>query len=351
MNLLSAFTPEDRIIALIGMAKNSGKTVVFNQLITEAFECGLTLGITSIGRDGERQDLVTETPKPTIYAFEKTIIATAEALLPFCDAGLEILEVTGMHTALGRIIIGCVRHEGFVQVAGPSSNQAIRIVAEKMLAYGAGRVLIDGALDRCSSASPAIADCALLATGAILSRDISQVVKQTRHRIDLFQLPAVAIDSVNALASKVVHEHQVALIGSKDGIYKTIPLELKTALGTGPLICDAVTQETTHIVIGGSLVYRTLKEAMDGMKHPEQVVWIVQDATKLFLDSQEWQLLKRQGLQLEVIRPLKLVAVTVNPYSPTGYFFNPEHFMQEMSACLKGIPVVDVVYGGWLCNL
>jgi len=55
-------------ISIVGMAKNAGKTVTLNALLDEAYENGKNVGLTSIGRDGEKQDIVTQTEKPMIYA-------------------------------------------------------------------------------------------------------------------------------------------------------------------------------------------------------------------------------------------------------------------------------------------
>ena len=38
-------------IAVMGMAKNTGKTVVLNHLLQESYQHSLPVGITSIGRD------------------------------------------------------------------------------------------------------------------------------------------------------------------------------------------------------------------------------------------------------------------------------------------------------------
>lgn len=56
-----------KTISIVGMAKNAGKTTALNYLIEEAIDEGVLLGITSTGRDGEMQDLVTGTEKPRVY--------------------------------------------------------------------------------------------------------------------------------------------------------------------------------------------------------------------------------------------------------------------------------------------
>jgi len=67
MKLLNLIQKKYKTISLVGMAKNCGKTTALNQIIMEAMDENLVLGITSIGRDGEKQDIVTYTEKPLIY--------------------------------------------------------------------------------------------------------------------------------------------------------------------------------------------------------------------------------------------------------------------------------------------
>lgn len=55
-------------VSIIGMEKNVGKTTVLNQLI-EDIGMKKIVGLTSIGRDGEDTDVVTNTHKPRIYVF------------------------------------------------------------------------------------------------------------------------------------------------------------------------------------------------------------------------------------------------------------------------------------------
>ncbi len=73
MGLLLDLSNKYRTLSIVGMAKNAGKTTALNFLIEEAMDEGVKLGITSTGRDGERQDVVTGTEKPRVYLDEGTI--------------------------------------------------------------------------------------------------------------------------------------------------------------------------------------------------------------------------------------------------------------------------------------
>ena len=67
---------ETKTMSIVGMCKNAGKTTMLNWLLTQGHLQG-TLGLTSIGRDGESTDVVTGTEKPGIFAKAGTLIATA----------------------------------------------------------------------------------------------------------------------------------------------------------------------------------------------------------------------------------------------------------------------------------
>ena len=65
-SLYELVAPYDSV-SLIGMCKNAGKTTTLNQLIAELKRNGVSFGATSVGRDGESTDLVTNTVKPGIF--------------------------------------------------------------------------------------------------------------------------------------------------------------------------------------------------------------------------------------------------------------------------------------------
>ena len=128
MSLIEILYPQYKIVSIVGMAKNSGKTFTLNKIIEDAIEKFITLGLTSTGRDGESQDIVTKTEKPPIYAERGTLIATAEDTLELGDAKIEILQTTEYNTPLGNIVIGRIKESGYVQIAGPQTNKGIKAV-------------------------------------------------------------------------------------------------------------------------------------------------------------------------------------------------------------------------------
>lgn len=332
-----------RSISVIGTAKNAGKTVTLNYMVEGAREKGITLGLTSTGRDGERIDLVSNTHKPPIYAYSGTFIATAQKLLEEEQVSAEILEVTDMMTSMGPVVIARVVSSGYVQLAGPDTNREMKAAVDRLLKAGSDMVLVDGALNRLSSASPSVTDAVILSTGAVISRDMGRVVEATAHVAHLFSLEEIKEDGIREKVRQIICSKGVALI-SRDG--RVEMLNVKTALQSGRFISARIDEDTRYVVFGGSLSGTTLKEVAAGLKDKPGVVLVVKDGTRIFVEPREWQYFMKIGVKVKVMDRINLLAVTVNPYSPEGYYFDPEMFLQNMREVLHPIPVFDVVQGG-----
>lgn len=335
------FENEYKIFSIVGMAKNAGKTVTLNYLIELANENQIRLGLTSIGRDGERQDIVTRTEKPMIFITKGTLIATAEMLFNISEVKLEIVEVTAYETAMGKIIIGRALNDGYVQLGGPTTNNTVRKVSEKMISLGADRVLVDGALDRASSASPAITDACILSTGAVLSRDMNKTIEQTVHRASLFKLEGLNDDRLKALWDQIDDVKGVYIID--DANEMTHLDSLKTALLSGRTIGTHLEENSQYVFVKGALVAKTLKDILESSPYARQVTYVVGDATKIFIEQRDWNYFMRVGVTIKVRYEINLMALTINPYAPSGYFYDSESFRGKLSEALKDLMVVDVM--------
>ncbi len=189
MGLLYDLSSKYRTLSIVGMAKNAGKTTALNFLIEEAEDEGLNLGITSTGRDGEMTDLVTGTDKPRVYLYEDTIVTVPTQLYELAEAGLEILQKSKYRTSIGELMLCRVVDSGYVQIAGPVSVAETKRMCDEMFKLGCELILIDGAIDRKSIASPETSDAIILSTGAVISRTMKKVVQETVHIVNLYSLP------------------------------------------------------------------------------------------------------------------------------------------------------------------
>lgn len=343
MSLLELVKGKYKTISIVGMAKNTGKTVTLNCLIEEAIDEGVTIGITSIGRDGESLDLVTETEKPKIFLEEGSLVATTTDLLPLGDAKIEIVNVTDYRTPLGAIVIGRIVDSGYVQVAGPQTVSEAKKVSNMMLNLGAEFVIIDGALDRMSSAAPSVSEGTILSTGATLSRDMNKVIEETLHVVNLFKLDEVEDERARAIIEEIMESGKVSII---DEDYNVEELNIKTALNCGNIIGDHIREDSKYVVLPGSLVKNTVKDFYQTTKKYKDVTLVVKDGTKIFIEPKDWMRFMKYGIKVKVLNRINLIAITTNPYAPQGYYFDSREFLNKMKNYITDVPVLDVVLGG-----
>ena len=339
MGLLKDFANKYKTISIVGMAKNSGKTTALNYFIEEAMDEGLIIGVTSTGRDGETTDLVTQTEKPKVYLYTGTLVSVPTKLYEMADAGLEILEMTNYRTPLGSLLLCKVVESGNVQIAGPINTKEHKELYEKMMDLGAELILIDGAIDRKSIAAPETSDGVILATGAVLSRSLKKVVEETAHIVGLYGLPELEDEAVIKLI-RASSPKKIILIDEEEAGLVPRALDLKTGLTASRILDDEITEGTRFIYLPGALTNGVIEDI-----YPEklkQVIFLLSDPTKIFIQSQQWQQLRKKGFQVKVLENIKVLAVTVNPTAPSGYAFGHEEFYQAMKGALPEMTIIDV---------
>jgi hypothetical protein len=338
MGLLQKTVSKYRIVSVVGLAKNTGKTTTLDAMIAEAPVCGLRLGVTSTGRDGETEDVVTGTAKPRIFLPEGSLTTIPTGLYMFAEAGLEILRITDLRSALGRIMICRVAEAGYAQVAGPVSTVGQTGICAEMLGLGADMVLIDGAIDRRSVAAPHASDAVILATGAALSGRMSEVAAETAHVVGIYSLPELRDEAALAVIAEFADDRRILCIGGENRVS-----DLKTGLGAGSIIGGEIDGDCRYIYLPGALT-KSLAEGLPA-KRLKDVAFVVTDPTKIFIDRLSWRRLGVSGLRVFVLSGVNIVAVTVNPYSPAGFCFDSAELVRTVGAAVGGIPVTDVRSG------
>ncbi|MBQ2161430.1 MAG: hypothetical protein II444_06325 [Firmicutes bacterium] len=337
MGLLYDLSTKYKTLSIVGMAKNAGKTTALNFLIEEAMDEGVILGITSTGRDGETQDLVTGTEKPRVYLDQGTIVSVPSQLYGLADAGLEILRRTPYSTAIGELLICKVQDAGYVQIAGPVINAETKKLCRDMFSYGCDLIMIDGAIDRKSIASPDTSDAIILATGAVLSRSMKKVVEETAHVVHLYGLPEFDGDSkVRDFITNDNFEHIIAFNDKGEGRV----LDLITGLGAAREIDDAIEEDTKYIFIPGAFTNSVVADISS--RHLKQVEFILKDPTKIFMNIMDWGQLRKKGFKVKVLKNIEIAAITVNPWAPQGYTFDSDLLIESMKALIPDMPIIDV---------
>lgn len=337
MGLLTDLSTKYKTLSIIGMAKNAGKTTALNFLIEEAMDEGLKLGVTSTGRDGEMEDLVTGTEKPRVYLDNDMLVSVPSQLYDLADAGLEILKRTPYSTAIGELLICRVRDAGYVQVAGPVMSSETKKLTKDMLELGCDMILVDGAIDRKSVANPDTSDAVILSTGAVLSRKTDKVIEETSHIVNLYNLPEMEDLPARTSIEGAVKDDKILTVTESGKIKK---LNLVTSLGGAKYIDKAIEEDTKYIFIPGAFTL----SVVDGISSSKlkNVEFILKDPTRIFLSPMDWGIMKKRGLKVKVLKNIEIAAITVNPWAPAGYTFDNQLLVSEMQKAIPEIPVIDV---------
>lgn len=337
MGLLYSLKEKYKTLSIVGMAKNSGKTTTLNHLIEEAMDEGIVLGITSTGRDGESSDLVTGTEKPKVFLYPGTIVTVPTGLYDFAEAGLEILKMTNYRTPLGNLMICAVVDSGYVQIAGPLNIKDHKKLCDEILALGVDMIIIDGAIDRKSIAAPETSDAIILATGAVISRTIKNIVEETAHIVRLYESEVLEDGNIRNLINENMASNKIFTISNNK---KIKILNRDTGLGGSQFIDEMIDDDTEYIFIPGALTKSVIADI--NQEKLKRVKLILKDPTKIFIDYVTWQRMLKKGFNVLVMDQIKVAAVTVNPLSPQGYCFDSDEIIGAMKSAIKEIPVLDV---------
>ena len=325
-----------QIISIIGLSKNVSKTTTLNYIIKNIK--GYKLGLTSIGRDGEKYDVFTQLPKPRIFVKENTIIATARQSYEACEAKMAILKTTNYNTPLGEILILKALSDGFIELAGPSINNYLKEICLDLKHLGCDLILIDGAFDRKSYSTPTISDATILSTGASVSENMEEVINVTQHAIELFNLENEKEKKIIKIAEDIIKDSKVGIIDNDNSIKL---IDVLTPIDAATDIVKILNANSKYIVLKGALTDNLL---IDLMKHDEkytQLTLLIEDATKLFLSQKTIKKFQKKGRSIKVLHPINIIAVTVNPTSPYGYRFDKNKFLNALKEKIN-VPVYDL---------
>lgn len=177
-----------RSIFVVGTGKNVGKTVAMRAIYEAAAGAGVTVGLSSIGRDGEAVDAGDAQPKPRLFLRPGTAIATARDVLPSSPAS-EILAVSDLATAAGRLIFARVRDRAFYELVGPPTASGVREIVDRLLEF-AGLTIVDGAIDRVAALAGGD-DAVVVSCGASAAGTIAEAADGIAALVQRLAVPAL----------------------------------------------------------------------------------------------------------------------------------------------------------------
>ncbi len=320
-------------LSIVGLQKNTGKTVSLNYVLDRLPVGKKRIAVTSIGIDGETTDQVTRTQKPEITLRQGMYFGTSEMHYRQKRLVAELIDVSDENTSLGRVVTAKALTEGKILLSGPSSSSSLRRWMKDMRRVGIDLVVIDGALSRMSLASPAVSQSMILATGAAYSSNMTTLVNQTAFVVELINIGLT--DEANLKLLTPI-EKGVWYVDGEGNLH-----EINTISSLSQEIRFEGMDGCKTLYVAGALVDGFLEKIRKNPKL-KQVELVVRDFTKIFVTPQQYRLFVKAGGSIRVLQKSKLIAVTVNPTSPTGYVMDSETLCQRLTEAIH-LPVYDLM--------
>ena len=207
-------------------------------------------------------------------------------------------------------------------------------------------MLIDGAIDRRAASSPDVADGLVLSTGAVLSADIGEVVSRTTDAVALARLPSPEEGDAARLRALAAEHPGASVVVDEDLAGR--PLPPRFVLTAEPPAIEAALFEDTRtprrLLVAGALPEAFLRAlALAVRRRGGELDVVVADSTKVFLHERGPGWYERHGVRLRALRPLSLLAITVNPVAPQSHHFDSGRLCSMLREEIPDVPVLDVL--------
>lgn len=294
-----------RSLGIAGTAKNTGKTTAMAAVMTGLRNTrpDIRLAVTSIGYDGEYLDNVTGLPKPRVEMRVGDLAAVASECLRFSRARLDILEETDIMTGMGRVLIGRVARAGKLVIAGANKRVELRRLLIRLAALGADLTIVDGALGRIVPLCEV--DALILSTGASRRVEIDRLAAETRCMSDILTLPAIAADCSETVGP-VLTDDDFA--------------EFLAALSRADTVC-------VRGLMGGPYMERFAKDAESfrGKRVLFENPMVLLPAAEIEQVHANLTRLHEAGVSVGVLKSVRMLAVTINPYYPRYRFSRQDY--------------------------
>lgn len=300
-------------LALVGVAKNCGKTTTLNFLLGSPACAERRVGLVSVGIDGESADLLIGTKKPPIYVERDHWVVTARDALARSSARVEYVESLGFSTPLGEVLVGRVLEPGTIMLAGVRHRGDLHKGIDMLEKHGVDLVIIDGAYGRTVAAKAGLSDALVVSTGAVLSSDVDEICEETAQLVDRLALEPAELTWQRKLLAKAITEKRCLLGGER---IEPVELPMKSALlglrRAGTLWTDMVEAIAIPGLVSDSVIEHLLAAGGAGR------VLLVPDGTVLQASARLFARLERRW-QVRGLNSARILAVSINPSSVQGH--------------------------------
>jgi hypothetical protein len=343
-------------LSLIGLSKNVGKTTTTNHLLEtlvgENHYRSDELALTSLGLDGETTDALTGLPKPRYVPQAGLLVATTtELLLKAESEGTQVerlLQLPG-RTALGTVILARILRPGRIIIAGPTLLHDLSNAIDQLERLGTRLSIVDGAINRIGAAAPKITDACIVCTGAsaaatpelVARRTADILLRLSTHQTHLMDAYRKHISQARLFMFTVDGGENTSTYfeGVIEPLHEArwVARHIQTSQKPVFVLQGALTEDLSRALL--TELPKTILSVHRGEL-------IVEDATRIFCHSVVLQRLSERGLDIRVANPIRILALTANPYTPE-YLCSSQHLLGVLAKELSSScpPIIDVVSG------
>lgn len=326
-----------RVIAIVGICKNAGKTTLLNHILE--LMPATSFGVLSTGIDGEESDRVFKTPKPRVRLNPGCIFCCDTPTLNSHGSDVRILEKLSFGSELRPLWLARSRQSLITEITGPASGTDQIRTVQRLRHHGAKKVLIDGSLDRKAIGQSDVLDALVLVAGASYGTE-SEIKAELKRLLLLNDIPADNKVAENARLYQKLSDASTLYVKSGKKWFDTGIASLidnESALGdvsrkhpgfTGIYIPGAITDASLPKLKG--FLERAGSRIL--LRHPE--------CLKLSLPGLEAFL---RDYHPEVLIPYKIRLIAVNANGIGAQPQDAEAFRYKLKTSFPGCKLIDIM--------
>jgi hypothetical protein len=329
-----------RRIAILGLHPHAGARMVLQTLVGEVHKKGEPVAVTSAPRlPLEQEEGADRQPVTRVHLPEGSFIASSAPQAVEGGATLQEIEVTDFTTILGRVVIQRLTSAGEVHLHGPGEAPAMEAVLARLGELSGGVVMVDGGWERRAFASPGVTDGVVLVLAAGYSATPERSAAAARYLVETLSAPPCD-ESARHVWAETASKGATVLLDARGQVTGLMPPGLPDptpALRTpgGVPVSTVVLPHGLNDDFMIPLIRSHLRSTL-----------VVRDATRINVSPVYYKAwLKGRG-RIQVVRPLRLIAVATNPWNPAGPDADPAEFRAAVATALPDLAVHDVVLEG-----
>ncbi|MBT9130742.1 MAG: hypothetical protein DDT42_00822 [candidate division WS2 bacterium] len=346
---MAATNQQPIVLAIGGLAKNTGKTTALKKIISELKEKGKLFLLTGIGYDGESFDLITGLPKPRFYLETGNYLLTTAGLDAYQWANRNMQKQNqGIYTViqefdiknpLGDLVLGEIKESGYFLLAGPNKGHDLERAINSITLNPSPLTLIDGAINRLVPLS--VSTKLILALGASYSTNFDYLSQTAQALQYLFSPKLPPNPQIN------ISQH---LYFRDDEGVKTYPFTSLFTINTLDKIVREIKGKIKELFVPG-IVSSSIFEKINPYFDHDAVFWLKNPFVLMATNNAIYwkESFCKVNVRVCFYQSPQLIAFTLNPFYPyyeSGKFhprYLPAELLMEKISSSVDIPVFDVV--------